>query len=370
MGAILPREAASFRGGRRREGGDVAAPRRARTGRIPPLGAPGAAILQCAFTARAFPATTQHPTMTRSTGQLSPALYHRDGDTYVPTPLAGGPWSADAQHGGPPGGLLAREAEGRAREAQGEGAPAPAPLQPVRHTVDLFRPVPLRPLEVVSRLLRSGRRIAVVESMLRCADADLAKATTVFLRPAAGGGAEAAGAGPHLAGAPERIPGPEGFESAPLVPGPWAERLPPGFHFEVEVRWVDSDPPTAWFRPPMALVAGERPTPFQRVAVVADLGNAVSAARRQARGVPQFSLINVDITLHLVGLPAGEWVALRSSTVAGDRGLGFAHLDVYGLDGWVGSVTQASLAQRDGAAPGASPPPAGAAEARRIVGGS
>ena len=34
------------------------------------------------------------------------AFFHRDGGRYVPTELTRGPWSADAQHGGPPAALL------------------------------------------------------------------------------------------------------------------------------------------------------------------------------------------------------------------------------------------------------------------------
>jgi hypothetical protein len=34
------------------------------------------------------------------------AFFHRDGDRYVPTELTRGPWSAEAQHGGPPAALL------------------------------------------------------------------------------------------------------------------------------------------------------------------------------------------------------------------------------------------------------------------------
>ena len=39
------------------------------------------------------------------------AVFHRDGDLFVPTELARGPWSADAQHGGAPAALLARAIE-------------------------------------------------------------------------------------------------------------------------------------------------------------------------------------------------------------------------------------------------------------------
>ena len=63
------------------------------------------------------------------------ALFERDGTRFVPTELCRGPWSPDAQHGGPPAALMARAAEGF------EGGEE---MQVARLTVELLRPVPLR----------------------------------------------------------------------------------------------------------------------------------------------------------------------------------------------------------------------------------
>src|SRR5204862_146816 len=69
------------------------------------------------------------------------ALFERDGTRFVPTELCRGPWSPDAQHGGPPAALMARAAEGF------EGGEE---MQAVRQTVELLRPVPLVPLTVTA----------------------------------------------------------------------------------------------------------------------------------------------------------------------------------------------------------------------------
>jgi hypothetical protein len=45
------------------------------------------------------------------TRPLPQALFVVDGARFVPTVLCRGPWSADAQHGGPPAALLARAVE-------------------------------------------------------------------------------------------------------------------------------------------------------------------------------------------------------------------------------------------------------------------
>ena len=85
-------------------------------------------------------------------------VYEREGDTYTPSEWAGSPWSGEHQHGGPVNALFAHAAE---------EAAADTGLQVVRLTVDLFRPVPMLPLDLEWRFLRRGRRIAVVEAELK-----------------------------------------------------------------------------------------------------------------------------------------------------------------------------------------------------------
>ena len=66
------------------------------------------------------------------------------------------------------------------------------------------------------------------------------------------------------------------------------------------------------------LVAGEEPSPLQRVLAAADSGNGVSATLDLAR----YLFINVDLSVHLHRLPAGEWVCLDAITIPepnGDR---------------------------------------------------
>ena len=55
---------------------------------------------------------------------MTDAIYRREGDLYVPTEWAGGPWSAEHQHGAPVNGLLARQVADAADET---GLPADPP---------------------------------------------------------------------------------------------------------------------------------------------------------------------------------------------------------------------------------------------------
>ena len=67
---------------------------------------------------------------------MSDAIFLPDGPRFVPTELARGPWTPEAQHGGPPAALLARTLE---REPGAEG------MLVARLTVELLRPVPIAP---------------------------------------------------------------------------------------------------------------------------------------------------------------------------------------------------------------------------------
>src|SRR5438132_14165686 len=85
------------------------------------------------------------------------ALFERDGARFVPSELCRGPWSREAQHGGPPAALLARSAE---RFEGGEE------MEVARLTVELLRPVPRVALTVAPRWARPGRRVRRVEASL------------------------------------------------------------------------------------------------------------------------------------------------------------------------------------------------------------
>ena len=95
------------------------------------------------------------------------AVFEADGDRMVPTELARGPWSPDAQHGGPPAALLARALE--------QADPGDAHFVS-RLTIELLRPVPLVPLEVRTRTLRPGRKVQWVEGSLLAGDVEVARA--------------------------------------------------------------------------------------------------------------------------------------------------------------------------------------------------
>ena len=80
---------------------------------------------------------------------MPPPFFAADGDRFIPSASARGPWSARHQHGGPPAALLARAF---ARQAGPDA-------QIARLTFDFLRSVPLAPLTVATRVVRAGTKI-------------------------------------------------------------------------------------------------------------------------------------------------------------------------------------------------------------------
>ena len=77
-----------------------------------------------------------------------------------------------------------------------------------------------------------------------------------------------------------------------------------GYHTAMEYRFtrgafMERGPATVWMRMAVPLLAGEEPSPLQRVLAAADSGNGVSAALDWSR----YLFINVDLSVHLHRLP-------------------------------------------------------------------
>src|SRR5215218_2785539 len=192
--------------------------------------------------------------------ELPSALYLPvEDDVYEATELTIGPWSADAQHGGPPAALLAREEE---RRGGIEGG------QTVRLAFDILGPVPVGRLRVRSPVLRPGRRVGLLEATLDAGDRPLMRVTAWRTRIAEGpvGPAEPA---PH---APEDgHPGDLRFFGREVA-----------YHRALEWMLVHGDfmqpgPAAAWTRSLCRLVAGEPMTPLEHLLVMTDASSGVSS---------------------------------------------------------------------------------------------
>jgi hypothetical protein len=257
---------------------------------------------------------------------VTDVLFERDGDTYVATGLSRGPWDPDACHGGAPSALLA---------ALIDTSPSLAPMQVVRLTYEILRPVPLAPVDVSLRVLREGKRVQVVEAELHAADGtELVRCRALRVRTA---DIEL----PEGADADQGPPSP-GPESASTEVERAGEAWGTGFWTAVDVRPTEGSvlgeagPGTAWFRLEVPIADGIGTTPVARVAAAADFGNGLAPPLP----IDRYLYVNPDLTVHVHRLPVGEWVALSSRSVAQPAGVGLATATLSDERGRIGTSLQ------------------------------
>lgn len=240
-----------------------------------------------------------------------------DGDGFVATPLTRGPWDKGSQHGGPPAALLARAIE----------SALPPAFRLARVSVDVLRPVPIGRMEPRAAV-RAGRRVARAHAVLEADGVEVMTATA--MAQTVGDLNVAAGEGPAL-------PPPEQGRDETFFPVPWDE----GYHTAMAWRFVsgaftDLGSSRLWLRQLVPLVADEEPSPFQRVLVVADAGNGVSAVVDFAR----FSFVNPDLSVHLHRDPVGDWIGMDAHTTVQPTGSGLATTVLHDRGGPVGTGNQ------------------------------
>ncbi len=263
------------------------------------------------------------------------ALFRLDGDIAVPTEYARGPWDPGALHGGPPSALLARAVEAVPTDG--------IAFEVARMTVELLRPVPVEPLTVEAVVVRPGRKVQLVEATLRDAASgtELARARALRIRAA-----EVA--------LPDDLP--SAGEVPPPPAGPRQSRRERSianssyraFHNEgCEHRfaagtWADPGPVTVWIRLLVPVVAGEEPSPLQRVMAAADFGNGVS----RVLSWEDYLFINPDLTVHLSRPATGEWICLDARTTLGPHGNGLAESALHDEQGPIGRSLQSLFVDR------------------------
>jgi hypothetical protein len=259
---------------------------------------------------------------------MAEALFEPDdtsGVRFVPTELTGGPWDANALHGGAPAALMARAIESVVSDS---------PMLVSRMTVEFLRPVPMAPLSVSTSTLRPGKRVQLIGASIEAGHTEVARATALRIRER-----------------PLDIPDhPRPDVAAPVLPeagSDLGDGINTGMGSAMEMRFsqghfMTPGPATAWMRLRYPVVAGEEPSPLMRVMAAADFGNGLSGI------VDYFSFvyINADLTVYLNRDLDGEWVCLEAVTEAGPHGVGVAESKLWDRTGPVGRSLQALLIER------------------------
>jgi hypothetical protein len=175
-----------------------------------------------------------------------------------------------------------------------------------RLTVDLVRPVPIGPRLVVrSTVVREGKKIQVVLLELLTHDLVHVRATALRLRMDDLGdeGAELLG-GTSLADPNTQLPAPERCDRLGEAAGA------PGFLRGIEMRKAPGK--GVWIRLAVPVVAGEPIRATSCMAVGFDFAQLINADMERA--MPSMTMINPDVTAHVLRPPAGEWIAVTGET--------------------------------------------------------
>jgi Thioesterase-like superfamily len=247
------------------------------------------------------------------------AFYSVEGDRLVPSELTRGPWDPDAQHAGPPSALLARALE-RCEPRSGSRLG--------RITVEILRPVPLAPLTATARVVRPGRSVELLEASLAGPEGEVLRASAWRV----------AESDIHVGHDDTPPPGPEHGHDRDFFPT--GEEL--GYHAAMDYRFVrggflERGPAMVWMRMRVPLVDGEDTSPTERLMVVADVGNGVSAVLDWRR----YLFINTELSVHLLRPPRSDWVGVDAVTRL--DGVGLAESVLWDERGRVGRAAQTLL---------------------------
>jgi hypothetical protein len=252
-------------------------------------------------------------------------FFEPDGaDAFVATPATAGPWSAQAQHGGPPSALAARALERH----------EPDPGQRLaRVAIDILRPVPVGKLTIRTRTLRPGRRVALLEAVLEADGQEVlhARGWRIALPHGDVPDIETPAAPPPIPAEPTRLDFPGAHMTGYLRAIEW--RYVAGGGFDTP------GPAVVWARPKIPLLPGEALSPMGLALLLADSGSGVSATLDPVR----FLFINVDLTVILRRDPVGEWLLLDAVSTIGDQGTGLAETAVADPRGGCGTALQTLL---------------------------
>jgi Thioesterase-like superfamily len=241
---------------------------------------------------------------------------------FVATTATAGPWSPDAQHGGPPSALAARELE--QHEPDGN-------LRLARVAVDILGPVPVGLLTARTRTLRPGKRVALLETVLESGGRPVLVARGWRIAKLAD-----APVVTRTAVTPE-VPA---TVKAPRFPGGHVDGYLSHIEWRFEAGNFDEPGPcTTWARPRIPLLPGEEISPMARTLLLADSGSGISMTLDPIA----YIFINVDLTVILHRDPAGEWLLLDAVTTMDGTGTGLAETRLSDAAGEVGAGVQTLL---------------------------
>ena len=254
------------------------------------------------------------------------AIFRVDGDRVEVSPNAAGPWDPRMQHGSAPAALAVWAAE---------QIPTAVDMRVARVTIDLMRPVPLKPLTLQSEVLREGRKIQLCAIRLSADGVVAVNATVLKIKK------QVLTLPSDIADLPVELPPPEqsrqdpaNFSSSAFVTG-MSVRAARG-HFGMK------GPGAIWYRVERPLVEGFGVSQAMRAVVAADFCNGTSAAL----DFRKWTFINADLTVSMAREPVGAWILLDAESWVGPDGAGLAMARLADQSGYFGRVAQSLVIEK------------------------
>jgi hypothetical protein len=215
--------------------------------------------------------------------------------SYVPSPMAVGPWDKRMQNGVAINALVAHAVE---------QTPSLVPMVTSRLVTDILKPARMAPVKVRTETVREGTRLQLLQVELLQDDVVVVRASALRVR---------IGQSPATA-----------FSVHPVAP----EGLPPLnrrrsalshiSETRLEAGGIDHlGPGLVWSRTWGEIVPGVPISPFVHTAMAADFGSGTSSYVDWR----EWSYANVDISLHLTRMPQGQWVRVAATTESAGNGM-------------------------------------------------
>src|SRR5689334_23417008 len=249
-------------------------------------------------------------------------FFRKDGDLFVPTTAGIGPWDKNSLHGRVIIGLLGAEIEKRHGSAE---------YMPARLTVDMYKLPDLSPVEVVTRVVKDGYRIKVIDAEFISGGQSAGRATCQLLR--------------KTENSPGNIWTPDNWDVPKPADIPAPPQRPMGGMWDV--RRISGDfgqpghPRRLWMAEIRELVEGQPFTPFARVATAADFVSPFANSGDQGLGY-----INSDATVYLHREPVSDWIGFDVVNHGATDGVSIAECMLYDEQGPIGSASCTALAQK------------------------
>ena len=265
------------------------------------------------------------------------SLFVEENGYYMPTEHAASPWGPVTIHGGASAGLMTSLME--------EQFPTDT-MQLARLTVDLFRPVPMAPLEPRSRIIRDGKRIIVLELSLFHEGQEICRSNALIVEkkevelPTHAQLPELPPQKIADAFAQNEVIGINAINKAADI------EYPPGLHTLIPLKPVFLNLGVgrgcSWVRLPLQVRAGIENSPLVSVATLSDFSNGFA----QLYLSPEQGFINADITLNLHRMPVDDWIAIDAHARAQPNGISMVETVLYDQKGMIGRVSQSNITMK------------------------